>query len=71
MRLENADNFEGFHISQPSYWGSEYGMVIITCDKCGHRAPAAESEIPIAVKITCSGCGYNSSKQTKTGDETK
>lgn len=65
MRLENADNFEGFHISQPSYWIDNYhksdiGMVIVTCNKCGHRAPVTESKIPITTSIKCSNCGFKS-----------
>jgi len=67
MRLENADNFEGFHISQPSYWNSKHGMVIVTCEKCGHRGPAEEEKIPIATTITCVGCGYKSIKSDKIG----
>ena len=57
--------FEGFHISQPSYWGSKTGMVIITCSKCKSALPTYAEHIDIATKITCSQCGFSSIKSDR------
>ena len=58
-------SFEGFHISQPSYWGSKTGMVIITCSKCKIGMPTYAKHIDIVTKITCSQCGFSATKSDK------